>query len=154
MRCVFARQAEIDVAARRTRIVPCWGYYHQLLSPLAPCMRSSFVITRDVPPDTPSHGATAAFLSNIDLTARGRIRFSFFLSVSLSLSLSLSSRSGNTPKSRLAERNEISSRIGAHVECRKNSRGRKVGPSASRGSGPALVAAGRRYYCLRSRVNR
>jgi hypothetical protein len=70
-------------------------------------------------------------LSNIDLTVRGRIRFAFSLSLSLS-----APRSGNTLKSRLAERNEISSRIGAHVECKKIAGvGRSIPPHPATGPG-------------------
>lgn len=55
--------------------------------------------------------AAVAFLSNIDLSMRGRM---------CSLPLSVSFFSGrDISKTRLTERNEISSRIGAHVECKK-----------------------------------
>lgn len=81
------------------------------------CFRiRSLFSSRDISPDIPflTLDATAVFLSNIDLSIRGKT-----YSPSFSLLLSVYFLSGNISKSRLVERNEISPWIGAHVECKK-----------------------------------
>lgn len=109
---------------------------------VAPCTHDLFLTWRATSwePDTPSHAA-AAFLSNIDLSMWGRM-------CSLSLPVPLFLRQKHIEDA-LTERNEISSRIGAHVECKKEQGFEIPFPILQDSSRVSFRReTWRRYYCL------